>query len=287
MIAWITAVPDWDFFLFGAWKGCFFLSQSFSREYSPPERSQVNGGRGAWEKNEKGLKLLASCQRKYRLRWERAWYLRLKVNHAVIPPFPPSIFSPVSPLITLLFLWLLEADEALQWGIWDLVHLGYAIHVEHIDAFKCHLSVTLSVEKAWRNSPLTRCLADDGTRLTSIHPPPHHHWHRAALEDKESHWWDVAELSANGSRSQVGIWRVSEYDEVNVCVLSAVYSSWPFSQGAPLDIYEGNLFKFFRKKWEREKRGQGVNGLGIWRGWNHFERFGLDLTSNKEQAETV
>lgn len=32
------------------------------------------------------------------------------------------------------------------------------------------------------------------------------------------------------------------FDEVNVCVLSAVYSSWPLSRGAPLDTYGGNLF---------------------------------------------
>lgn len=101
MTAWITAVPDWDFFLFGACKGCFFLSQSFSREYSPPERSQVNGGRGAWEKNEKGLKLLASCQRKYRLRWERAWHLRLKVNHTELYPLFLPPFSLLSPLSSL------------------------------------------------------------------------------------------------------------------------------------------------------------------------------------------
>lgn len=49
------------------------------------------------------------------------------------------------------------------------------------------------------------------------------------------------------------------FDEVNVCVPSAVYSSWPLSHGAPSDTYGGNLFQFLSR--ERNKRGE--NGLGI------------------------
>lgn len=43
------------------------------------------------------------------------------------------------------------------------------------------------------------------------------------------------------------------FDEVNVCVLSAVYSSWPLSHGTPSYTYGGNLFKFFsRERYKRE-----------------------------------
>lgn len=61
------------------------------------------------------------------------------------------------------------------------------------------------------------------------------------------------------------------FDEVNVCVPSAVYSSWPLSHGAPSGTYGSNLFKFFSR--ERNKRGgkwPWEFGVG-----NHFERLGL------------
>lgn len=62
----------------------------------------------------------------------------------------------------------------------------------------------------------------------------------------------------------VASWAYGEYqstvfDEVSVCVLSAVYSSWPLSREAPLDTYGGNLFRFFGK--ERKKWGAL---LGFW-----------------------
>lgn len=61
------------------------------------------------------------------------------------------------------------------------------------------------------------------------------------------------------------------FDEVSVCVLSAVYSSWPLSHGTPSDTYGGNLFKFFSK--ERNKWGEnslGILGLEIsLRGWDY------------------
>lgn len=61
------------------------------------------------------------------------------------------------------------------------------------------------------------------------------------------------------------------FDEVNVCVPSAVYSSWPLSQGAPSDTYGGNLFEFFSR--ERNKRGGDWPwDLGV---GNQFERLGL------------
>lgn len=63
---------------------------------------------------------------------------------------------------------------------------------------------------------------------------------------------------------------LSMFDEVNVCVLSAVYSSWPLSLGAPSNTYGGNLFEFFSR--ERNKRGKitlGFCGLEIsLRGWD-------------------
>lgn len=51
----------------------------------------------------------------------------------------------------------------------------------------------------------------------------------------------------------VARWAYGEYqttaaDEVSVCVLSAVYSSWPLSREAPLDTYGGHLFKFFGRE---------------------------------------
>lgn len=50
------------------------------------------------------------------------------------------------------------------------------------------------------------------------------------------------------------------FDEVSVCVLSAVYPSWPLSREAPLDTYGGNLFKFFGR--ERKKIGGTLGILG-------------------------
>lgn len=61
------------------------------------------------------------------------------------------------------------------------------------------------------------------------------------------------------------------FDEVNVCVPSAVYSSWPLSHGAPSDTYGGNLFKFF----SREISKRRVEGsLGIFGVGNQFEMVG-------------
>lgn len=55
------------------------------------------------------------------------------------------------------------------------------------------------------------------------------------------------------ARWAYGEYQSTEFDEVSVCVPSAVYSSWPPSREAPLDTYGVNLFKFFgreRKNWE-------------------------------------
>lgn len=73
------------------------------------------------------------------------------------------------------------------------------------------------------------------------------------------------------------------FDEVNVCVLSAVYSSWPLSHGAPSDTYGGNLFKFF----SRESSKRGENGLGILGleisliGWDHVRVYLFGGTGNE------
>lgn len=89
----------------------------------------------------------------------------------------------------------------------------------------------------------------------------------------KSLWWDVALLSANVFASTR--WAYGEHqstlltmlDEVNVCVLSAVYSFWPLSRGAPLDTYGGNLFEFFSR--ERNRGSLGFRGLKFsLRGWH-------------------
>lgn len=77
------------------------------------------------------------------------------------------------------------------------------------------------------------------------------------------------------------------FDEVNVCVLSAVYSSWPLSHGAPSVTYGGNLFKFFSR--ERNKRGE--NGLGILgleislKGWDRVGVYIFGGTGNEVLCE--
>ena len=62
--------------------------------------------------------------------------------------------------------------------------------------------------------------------------------------------------------------RAALFDEVNVCVQSAIYSSWNLSHGAPSYTYGGNLFKFLSR--ESKAGGEWPWDLGLEvdeRGW--------------------
>lgn len=61
-------------------------------------------------------------------------------------------------------------------------------------------------------------------------------------------------------------------DEVSVCLLSAVYSSWPASRQAPPGPYGRHLFQFFGR--EREKNGGHSGDL---RAEKRFEGFRVDV----------
>lgn len=74
------------------------------------------------------------------------------------------------------------------------------------------------------------------------------------------------------ARWAYGEYQSTEFDEVSVCIPSAVYSSWPLSHEAPLDTYGGDLRKFFGR--ERKKWGGTLGNLGL---RNTFDWFGVDV----------
>lgn len=64
------------------------------------------------------------------------------------------------------------------------------------------------------------------------------------------------------ARWAYGEYQSTVFDEVSVCIPSAVYSSWPLSREAPLDTYGGNLFKFFGRG-RKSLRDLGLMFLGF------------------------
>ena len=75
--------------------------------------------------------------------------------------------------------------------------------------------------------------------------------------------------------------RAALFDEVNVCVQSAIYSSWNLSHRAPSYTYGGNLFKFLSREskaggkwpWDLGLEVKGGAGLGL--GWGLCPQGGL------------
>lgn len=131
-----------------------------------------------------------------------------------------------------------------------IFHHHYSVHPKylHLDALKlCYLCASLSFEGLRIHTASTirsRYLTGDSNKHDQ--PPSNsssqtlnNMWHEKIKSLSEEMLLCCQQMAASARWTYGEHQRTSAFmfDEVNVCVLSAVYSSWSLSYGAPSDTY--------------------------------------------------